>query len=83
MHIGNVDQGSKKRSVNITVREDILNRARALSLNTSRAAEAGILEAIKVKQQEQWLKENRSAIAAHNVRVESEGMLLQPHWDDT
>ena len=70
----------KRRSINLTVREDIVEAAKALKLNTSRAAEAGIIEAIRKQQAKAWRKENRAAIEAHNARVESAGVLLTPGW---
>jgi len=70
----------KRRSVNLTIREDIINSAKSLNLNVSRAAEAGIVEAIRQARIATWKRENRAAIEAHNARVESGGMLLTPDW---
>ncbi|GAB4125042.1 MAG: type II toxin-antitoxin system CcdA family antitoxin [Wenzhouxiangellaceae bacterium] len=70
----------KRRSVNLTIREDIMNSAKSLDLNVSRAAEAGIVEAIRQAHAATWKRENRAAIEAHNARVESGGMLLTPDW---
>ncbi|PSJ15721.1 type II toxin-antitoxin system CcdA family antitoxin [Nitrosomonas supralitoralis] len=38
---------SKRRPVNLTIREDLMQNAKSLNLNTSKAAEAGIEDAIK------------------------------------
>jgi len=70
----------KRRSVNLTIPEDIINSAKSLDLNVSRAAEAGIVEAIRQARIAAWKRENRAAIEAHNARVESGGMLLTPDW---
>ena len=72
----------KRRPVNLTIREDILSDAKALNLNASKAAEAGIEAAIKQAREENWLAENREAIAAHNRRVAESGPLLVPDWAD-
>jgi len=72
----------KRRPVNLTIREDILSDAKALNLNASKAAEAGIEAAIKQAREENWLAENREAIAAHNQRVAESGPLLVPDWAD-
>lgn len=79
---GTTNQASKgkRRSVNLTIREDIMNSAKSLDLNVSRAAEAGIVEAIRQARAAAWQRENRAAIAAHNARVESGGVLLKPDW---
>ena len=34
---------SKRRPINLTIRKDVLKEAKALKLNTSKAAEAGII----------------------------------------
>tara|TARA_R110000824_G_scaffold3762_7_gene17973 strand:+ start:7029 stop:7292 length:264 start_codon:yes stop_codon:yes gene_type:complete len=75
-------QGPKRRPINLTIREDILNEAKALKLNASKAAEAGIEAAVKQAREENWLAENRDTIAAHNQRVAESGPLLVPDWAD-
>jgi antitoxin CcdA len=79
MHISKQNV-SKRRPVNLTIREDLLENAKALNLNTSKAAEAGIEDAIKKIQASKWLESNKEAILAHNLRVEKEGTLLKPDW---
>ncbi|MCB1984572.1 MAG: type II toxin-antitoxin system CcdA family antitoxin [Burkholderiales bacterium] len=71
---------SKRRPVNLTIREDLLKTARLLNLNTSKAAEMGIEDAIRKAQASKWLESNKKALLAHNVRVEKEGTLLKPDW---
>jgi len=71
---------SRRRNVNMTIREDIMEMAKALRLNASKAAEAGIIQAIREKQEEEWRSQNRAAIARHNQRIEQAGPLLTPHW---
>tara|TARA_R110002124_G_C8914220_1_gene510736 strand:+ start:240 stop:503 length:264 start_codon:yes stop_codon:yes gene_type:complete len=75
-------QGPKRRPINLTIREDILREAKALKLNASKAAEAGIEAAIRQAREENWRAENREAIAAHNQRVAESGPLLVPDWAD-
>jgi antitoxin CcdA len=71
---------SKRRPVNLTIRADILEQAKALKLNASQAAEAGILTAVKRAQEQKWLEDNRAALQAHNMRVDKTGPLLTPGW---
>ncbi|MEO0467532.1 MAG: type II toxin-antitoxin system CcdA family antitoxin [Pseudomonadota bacterium] len=71
----------KRRSINLTISEDIIADAKALELNASQAAEAGLAEAIRKAKEKKWLEENRAAIEAHNERVEKHGtMLPAPGW---
>jgi antitoxin CcdA len=75
-----VAQSKQRRRVNLTIDEDIMAQAKALSLNTSQAAEAGIREAIRQAREQQWRDENRDAIKAHNSRIEKDGVMLSPAW---
>lgn len=70
----------KRRPINLTIREDILKEAKELNLNASKAAEYGIAQAIKKARGQAWLNENKSALSAHNKRVEESGTLLTPNW---
>ena len=70
----------KRRPINLTIREDVINKAKDLNLNASKAAEYGILEAIKQEKERQWLKKNEKAIKVHNKRIEDSGALLKPIW---
>ncbi|MCR9129494.1 MAG: type II toxin-antitoxin system CcdA family antitoxin [Alphaproteobacteria bacterium] len=70
----------KRCRVSLTIREDVMDSARALSINASQAAEAGIAAAVKKAREQAWLEENREAIRAHNQRIEREGMFYTPEW---
>lgn len=70
----------RRKRVNLTVREDVMKEARELGLNTSRAAEAGIEQAVRDEKNRRWLEDNRDAIAAHNARIEREGTFLPTPW---
>jgi antitoxin CcdA len=70
----------RRRSVNLTISEDVMEAAKALELNASRAAEAGIIEAVRQARAQAWRRENEAAIEAHNARVEKDGVLLTPDW---
>ena len=76
-----VKKQSRRRSVNLTINEDVLQEARALQLNTSQAAESGLLAAIRQAKEAAWLDENKKGLSAHNKRIEKEGPLLTPLWD--
>ncbi len=82
MQTTNENEGSKRRPINLTIREDILAEAKSLKLNASKAAESGIAEAVRQAREEAWRDENMMAIAAHNKRIEKDGTLLTPSWSD-
>lgn len=71
---------SRRRSVNLTIREDLLATAKSLGINASRAAETGLRLEVEKRLAERWLAENSRALAAHNARVEKQGTLLTPDW---
>ncbi len=71
---------SKRRPVNLTIREDVLEAAKMLKLNASQAAERGIIRAIRQAQEDDWITTNKPALIAHNSRVDKDGPLLTPAW---
>ena len=71
---------SKRRPVNLTIQEDVLKEAKALNLNASKAAEIGIIAAVKQAKEREWLENNRDALLAHNKRIDKAGTLLIPAW---
>lgn len=80
MRLSDNNTPSKRRAINLTIRQDILDEAKRLNLNTSKAAEAGVMNAVKSEQEKQWLDANRDAIKAYNKRIEEDGPLLAPYW---
>lgn len=80
MRIISANPSVQRRRINLTISEDVIAEAKALSINTSQAAEAGIREALLQAREQQWRDENRHAIKAHNLRIEKHGVLLPPAW---
>lgn len=63
-----------KQRLNVTVRGDLIERARAAGLNISSVVEESLVERLRKAEGERWLAENAEAIAHHNARVEREGL---------
>ncbi len=57
---------SARRATNLTIDPGLVAEARALKLNVSRAAEAGISAAIRREKTRQWQEENAEAIRSSN-----------------
>lgn len=70
---------STRKATNLSLDSALLKEAKALGINISRSAEAGIAEAVKLHKQEKWLKENASALASSNAYVEANGLPLARH----
>ena len=64
----------RKRAANLSVDSELLDSARRLKLNLSQVFEAGLSEAIRKKEREDWLAKNRSALEALNKYVEKHGV---------
>ena len=70
---------STRRPTNLSLNSALLMEAKALGINVSRSAEAGIGEAVRLHKQEKWLKENARALASSNAYVETNGLPLARH----
>lgn len=63
-----------KRRLNLSVRADLIDRAREQGLNLSSVLEESLTERLRKAEGERWLAENAEAIAYHNARIERDGM---------
>lgn len=70
---------SARRPTNLSLDSALLTEAKALGINISRSAEAGIAEALKQRKQERWLKANAKALESSNAYVEANGLPLARH----
>ena len=64
-----------KKPTNVSVNEGLLRDARALDINLSATLEKALEAEVRARKREQWLEENREAIAAYNARIARDGML--------
>lgn len=62
-----------KRSVNISVRSDLLAAARDAGLNLSATVEHALTEELAAAGRRKWREENQEAIRAYNEHVEKRG----------
>ncbi len=70
---------SNRKPTNLSLDSELLKEAKALGINVSRSAEAGIAAAVKLHKKEKWLKENGRALASSNSYVEANGLPLARH----
>lgn len=68
-----------RRATNLTLDQALVADARALGVNLSRAAEAGLREAVREARAVTWRRENAQAIASSNAWVEEYGLPLERH----
>lgn len=69
-------RSTRKRATNVSLTENLLSEAKALHINISHAAEAGLAQAIAHRRTELWLKENIEAIDSSNAFVDEHGLPL-------
>jgi antitoxin CcdA len=68
--------GAARKPTNVTLDEALLVEAKALRINISQAAEAGLARAVAERRAAQWLEENRGALDSSNAYVEQHGLPL-------
>lgn len=66
--------GRKKTSTNLSLRADLVRRARALGMNLSEAVDAALEQVVRDAERRAWLEANEDAIAEYNARVEERGV---------
>lgn len=68
---------ARKQHANLSVRSDLLTRARARKINLSQVLEERLDELLRVQDREAWLAANRAALDEANAFVERHGL-----WSD-
>jgi antitoxin CcdA len=66
-------------TTNVTLPETLLQEARDLGINLSRARERGLVAAVAKARRQRWLEENRQAMKAWNDYVAEHGIPLAAH----
>ena len=65
-----------RRATSMTLDAELLDEARALGVNLSRAAEEGILGQVRAARAKRWKVENAEAIADYNKWIKENGVPL-------
>ena len=65
---------SPRQATNLSIRADLIEEAKALDINVSRAAEAGIADAVRAEKERRWKNENAQAFREWNQWVEENGL---------
>jgi len=73
MRIRTAAETAHKTATNLSVRADLVRRARTLKLNLSAILESALERAVLDAEREIWLEENSDAIADYNARIAKRG----------
>ena len=65
-----------RRSTSLTMDRRLLDEARELGVNVSRAAEEGVSGAVRRARRRRWQEENAAAIADYNAFIAAQGVPL-------
>ncbi len=65
-----------RRATNVSLPDPLVQEAKALGVNLSRAAEDGVAQAVKRARERRWLEANRDALAAYNEWIDANGVPL-------
>jgi antitoxin CcdA len=65
-----------RRATNVSLDAELIDTARALGINVSRACERGLKREVAEATRAQWLEENREAIEGWNAYVREHGLPL-------
>jgi antitoxin CcdA len=65
-----------RQRLNLTVPGELVQEAKALGLNLSRACESGLAAAVAAERARRWQAENRAFFDWYNAKVEQDGLVL-------
>lgn len=65
-----------RRATNVSLDEALVEAARELDINLSRACEQGLAREIKAVREARWREENAEAIAQYNAHIAEHGLVL-------
>lgn len=63
----------RKAPTNLSIRTDLVRRARELGINISELVDEALERAIRTAERDAWHAENRDAIDAYNTRIAEHG----------
>lgn len=64
----------RKVTIKLSLRRELVQRAKALGLDVSEAVDASLENIIRVAEREAWLRENKAAITAYNESIDRFGV---------
>ncbi|MBC8752814.1 post-segregation antitoxin CcdA [Paraburkholderia sp. WC7.3b] len=75
-HMGKALEVRPRKSTNVTLPPEVLDRAKELGINLSRASERGVREEIQEAEARRWADDNAELVAAYSAMVDRDGLPL-------
>jgi antitoxin CcdA len=75
-HMGKALEARPRKSTHVTLPPELLERAKQLGINLSRASERGVREEIQEAEARRWADDNAELIAAYTAMVDRDGLPL-------
>lgn len=72
----NMHKPLRRKSTNVSLDPRLVEEAKVLGVNVSRACEAGLTTELREARRKQWIDENRDSIEAWNAWVAEHGLPL-------
>jgi antitoxin CcdA len=79
MCMGKALEVRARKSTNVTLPPEVLDRAKELGINLSRASERGVREEIQETEARRWADDNAELVAAYTAMVERDGLPLSKY----
>lgn len=76
MRMGKAFEVRARKSTNVTLPPEVLDRAKELGINLSRASERGVREEIQEAEARRWADDNAELVAAYTAMVDRDGLPL-------
>ena len=73
------DPNAPKKSANLSLNSDLLNKSKALNINLSATLEQALRKKLAEKEAAKWVKENKRAIQAYNDFIDENGCFSDEH----
>jgi antitoxin CcdA len=79
VHMNELPRSIRRRATNVSLDSELLDTAKELGVNISRACERGLAEQVAEVRSKQWLEENKAALESSNEYVEVHGLPLEQY----
>ncbi|VAW54617.1 hypothetical protein MNBD_GAMMA06-497 [hydrothermal vent metagenome] len=75
------NRNAPKKPTNLSINSDLLAKAKGLKINLSAALETALEAKVRLSAREEWLKENKKALASLNELAENNGLFSDSYRD--